>query len=175
MLDEYEPDKKLITEEYIDAIHKRFIKLMIDYYSATKELEALPFAEEIFEYLRNQNIKIGLDTGFYNNITDIIITRLGWLKNGKVDYVVSSNQVPAGRPHPYMIQKMMQQAGITDPQKVIKVGDTEVDINEGKNAGCLYSIGVTTGAFSRGQLAPYKPDFIIDSLQELSSIIQNIA
>jgi phosphoglycolate phosphatase-like HAD superfamily hydrolase len=91
-----------------------------------------------------------------------------WLvERWKIDYVVCSNEVPAGRPQPFMIQKMMKSAGIENAQQVIKLGDTEVDVNEGKNAGCLYSIGVTTGAFTREALEPYHPDFIIDDLDEL--------
>src|SRR6202007_42001 len=116
--------------------------------------------------------KIGLDTGFPNTITNVIIDRLGWLRDGKVDYVVSSNEVVSGRPAPFMIRKMMKAANLDDPKKVIKLGDTEVDVNEGKNAGCLYSIGVTTGAFNREALEPYHPDFIMDDLIELIKIIE---
>ena len=71
-----------------------------------------------------------------------------------------------------MIQKMMRAAGIDDARQVIKIGDTEVDINEGKNAGCLYSIAVTTGAFKREELIPYNPDFIMDDLNELVTILE---
>ena len=81
----------------------------------------------VFAYIKQRGIKIGLDTGFSNHITDIIIERLGWLKNGIIDYVVSSNQVAAGRPQPFMIKKMMQAAGIDDSKQVVKLGDTEVE------------------------------------------------
>jgi phosphonatase-like hydrolase len=172
MLEEYETDVAAVTTEYINDIHDRFIELMLEYYTHTNELQPLPHAEEVFARLRERGIKIGLDTGFSTNITNVIIERLGWLKDGKIDYVVCSNEVPAGRPHPYMIQKMMQAAGIEDSKQVIKIGDTEVDINEGKNAGCLYSIGVTTGAFTREALHPYEPDFIIDDLKELIEILE---
>ena len=97
--------------------------------------------------------------------------RLGWVKNKMVDYVISSDEVESGRPDPFMIRNIMHQAGIHDTKRVVKVGDTEVDINEGKNAGCLYSIGITTGAFSRQQLKAFNPSFIIDELMELLSII----
>jgi phosphoglycolate phosphatase-like HAD superfamily hydrolase len=70
-----------------------------------------------------------------------------------------------------MIERLMQQAGVPDAKQVIKVGDTEVDIREGRNAGCLYSIGITTGAFTREALEAYQPDFIIDNLAELLPII----
>lgn len=172
MLEEYESDVAGITAEYINYIHDRFIELMVQYYTNTDQLQSLPHAEEIFTWLKERNIKIGLDTGFSTHITNVIIERLGWLKNGKIDYVVCSNEVPAGRPQPYMIQKMMRAAGIEDARQVIKIGDTEVDVNEGKNAGCLYSIGITTGAFTREALIPYYPDFIIDDLEELKEIIE---
>lgn len=172
MLEEFEHDASKITDTYINDIHERFVQLMIEYYSTTTELQALPNAEKVFAYLKSRGIKIGLDTGFSNHITDVIIDRLGWLKNGVIDYVVSSNQVEAGRPQPYMIQKMMAAAEIDNSKQVIKIGDTEVDVNEGKNAGCLYSIGITTGAFTREALEPYQPDFIIDDLEELVGILE---
>ncbi len=173
MLQEYESDASKIDSAYINIIHDRFQQLMVDYYKTAAEISPLPHAEEIFAFYKNKGVKIGLDTGFSHVITDVIIERLGWLKDGKVDYVVSSDEVTAGRPHPYMIQKMMSAAGIDDPKKVIKLGDTEVDVNEGKNAGCLYSGAITTGAFTREQLQPHYPDFIIDDLNELISITDN--
>ena len=172
MVEEYENDKLKITDEYINAIHERFLHLMIEHYRTTKEIVPLPNVLAVFSFLKNKGVKIGLDTGFSSDISEVIMDRLGWLKDGVVDYTVSSNEVPAGRPHPYMIQRMMQEAGITDAQQVIKVGDTEVDVQEGKNAGCLYSIAVTTGAFTREELLPYEPSFIIDDMQELLPIIE---
>ena len=70
-----------------------------------------------------------------------------------------------------MIHKIMALTGVTDPKRIVKIGDTEVDVNEGKNSECLYSIGVTTGAFTREALLPYQPDFIVDDLIELIEII----
>lgn len=172
MLEEFEPDQSLINDEVINSIHDRFVELMVEYYYETTELQPFENAENMFAWLKDRNVKIGLDTGFFTDITNVIIEKLGWLNNGLVDYVVSSDEVSEGRPSPLMIEKMMQQAGITDPKKIIKLGDTEVDISEGKNAGCLYSIGVTTGAFTRKQLEPYEPDFIIDNLDELIGIIE---
>ncbi|WP_153798905.1 HAD-IA family hydrolase [Foetidibacter luteolus] len=173
MLEEYESDIAAINAAYINSIHDRFLYLMVEHYKTTEQLQPMPHAEEVFDYLKKNNIKIGLDTGFSTEITNVIISRLGWLADGKIDYVVSSDEVPAGRPQPFMIQKMMKEAGIEDSKKVIKLGDTEVDVNEGKNAGCLYSIAVTTGAFTRQELEPYEPSFIIDDLEELINILEN--
>lgn len=101
-----------------------------------------------------------------------MVNRLGWLDNGLVQHLIASDEVPHGRPDPYMIFSIMNECGITNAKEVIKVGDTEVDVNEGRNAGCLWTIAVTTGAYSREALEPHKPDYIIDSLQELIPLIE---
>lgn len=171
LLQEFAEDKSVINESYINEMHAYFIKEMIDYYKTTNDLKALPYVEETFDFLKKNNVKIGLDTGFYNDITDVVVERLGWLKNKMVDYVISSNQAKEGRPQPYMIQELMKQANVSDPKKVIKTGDTEVDINEGRNADCLFSIAVTTGAYKKEELVLHHPDFIIDSMQQLPALL----
>lgn len=173
MVDEYEENKERVTDDYIDAIHERFLELMLQYYRNADEIVPLPGVMEVFSFLKENDVKIGLDTGFSSGITDVIVERLGWLRNGVVDYVVSSDEVPAGRPQPYMIRRMMGEAGIDDAAQVVKVGDTEVDVQEGKNANCKYSVAVTTGAFTREELEPYQPSFIIDDMKELVAIVSN--
>jgi phosphonatase-like hydrolase len=172
VLEELEENSDCITTAFISKTHKRFLEEMISYYQTTNELAPLPGVEETFGELKKRNVKIGLNTGFSKEITEVIIKRLAWVPE-KVDYIVSSSEVAKGRPYPFMIQDLMQQAKVTDPAQVVKVGDTEVDIREGQNAGCLYSIGITTGAFTRDALQPYKPSFIIDQISELLPIIDN--
>ncbi len=172
LVNEYETDKEKIKEDLIGSIHDRFLQLMIYHYRTAAAIVPLPNVLEVFTYLKSKGIKIGLDTGFSHDITAVIMDRLGWLKDGLIDYTVSSDEVPAGRPQPYMIQRMMQQAGIADAQQVIKVGDTEVDVQEGLNAGCLYAVAITTGAFTRQELEPYHPSFIIDDIKDLLPIIE---
>ena len=171
LLIEFAEDKSVISESYINEMHDFFIDNMIDYYATTTTLQPLPYVIETFQFLKNNDVKIGLDTGFFSDITRVAIDRLGWLKNDLIDFVLSSNEAKEGRPQPYMIQELMKRANVSDSKKVIKVGDTEVDVREGINANCLYSIAVTTGAYSRESLKLYHPDFIIDSLQELPGLL----
>jgi phosphoglycolate phosphatase-like HAD superfamily hydrolase len=70
-----------------------------------------------------------------------------------------------------MILMAMEQMGITNCEEVAKVGDSIIDIEEGKNAGCALSIGITTGAHSFEQLQSAMPNFIIDNLLELKDIV----
>src|ERR1044072_4405341 len=48
MLQEYEEDITMINAGYINTIHDRFLELMVEYYTNTKDLSPLPHAEEVF-------------------------------------------------------------------------------------------------------------------------------
>src|SRR5664279_3857103 len=156
---------------FIDTIHKDFTNQMVAYYETCEGLVPLPFAEKVFRELHNNKVKVALNTGFTRVITTPILKRLGWDNVSFIDEVICSNEVPEGRPHPYMIEKLMQKLNISYAEDVAKVGDTKVDIEEGQNAGCGIVIGVTTGAYTKEQLIKYQPDYIIDSLELLPSLI----
>jgi phosphonatase-like hydrolase len=158
--------------QVINDIHDVFIKNMIEFYENDPDLQPLPFAEAAFQELKEKGIKVALNTGFTRSIADAVLTRLGWNNSSLIDVTVCSDEVAEGRPYPFMIQSLMQQLMIEDIKSVAKIGDTEVDIKEGRNAGCGLVVGITTGSYSREELQKYHPDFIIDSLQQLSSIIQ---
>lgn len=171
MLDKYETDVLKINEEIIHQIHTEFVNIMIDFYTHSQEIKPLPNVENTFEELRAMGIKIGLDTGFSKNIADLIINRLQW--EDKIDIMVASDEVKNGRPYPDMINQIKTRLNIQPEDLVVKVGDTEVDINEGINAGCKYVVGVTTGAFTRSELEPFHPTHIIDNISELIAIIKS--
>ncbi len=167
----HEHNDAKITPELVGKIHAEFVHEMIKHYREANGVEPLPHVEETFEKLHAQGIKIGINTGFSRDIADTIVERLKWKERGLIDFVIGSDEVEMGRPFPFMIQKMMKDAGVKDAKEVAKIGDTEVDVREGQNAGCRYSIGVTTGAFSRIELEPYHPDYIIDDIARVIDII----
>ncbi len=171
LLERFYPGKKDQYADLIPAIHHTFEQSMVDFYLADTALAPLPGAEEIFKQLKSSGIKTALNTGFTRTITDAILQRLNWKDSSPVDAVICSDEVPEGRPAPYMIQELMRQCGVTDPVQVVKVGDTEVDILEGRNAHCGLVVSVTTGAYSRNELLALQPDHIIDSLENLIPLI----
>ena len=171
MLHLYEADALKITPYLIDQIHETFVSLMIEYYQQADFLEALPNAESTLLALKKAGIQIGINTGFSRDIAEVIIKRLEWREKGVFDYLVCSDEVAEGRPNPGMINRLRQLASISEADEVAKVGDTEVDIREGQNAGCKYVIAVTTGAFTRAELEPYHPTHIIDNIAEVLNIV----
>jgi phosphonatase-like hydrolase len=133
---------------------------------------------EVFKFLKSKNIRIGLTTGFYREVSDIILYKTGWLAESAfhgvsptVDFTVASDEVSLGRPYPYMIFKMMQALQVQDVRKVIKIGDTPSDLGEGKNAGCLFSFGVTNGTHTSQQLSACENDGLFSNLSEFRSFL----
>ena len=121
--------------------------------------ESMP---ELFNYLRSQDIKIALNTGYNKEIQENIINKLHM--NEFIDGYISSEDVKYGRPYPYMIHKLMEQFEIKNSKEVIKVGDTVNDILEGKNASC-YTIGVLSGADDNNKLN--KANYLLDSVMNI--------
>jgi phosphonatase-like hydrolase len=161
------------ADELADRIHTRFIQRMIEFYLNDETLAPLPHAETVFRALKKQGIKVALNTGFTRSITDTILHRLRWDdRSPLIDQVICSDEVPRGRPNADMIDALIDDLGIDSPARVLKVGDTEVDVEEGRNAACGKVVSVTTGAYTREQLQSYGPDFIIDDLRELLPIIE---
>mgnify|MGYP006189600709 FL=1 len=159
------------TDVLIEQIHDAFIRKMISFYESDEDLQALNHAEEVFATLKRHKIKVALNTGFTRAITDVILKRLNWTTDNLLDYTIASDEVPEGRPHSYMIRELMQRSGVEDSEEVVKVGDTEVDVQEGRNAGCGLVVSITTGAYKREQLSQYNPDYIIDGLEQLPALI----
>lgn len=158
-----------------------FRQILEDYYH-TNPVEPTEGALEVFAWLRSKGIKFALNTGFYREVTDIILGKLGWLEGldenyvggpgSVIDFSISSDQVLRGRPEPYMVQKAMEVFGVTDPKRVIKVGDTPVDLEEGRRAGCLLSLAVVNGTHSREALEKLDNDGLLSSLRELPALLE---
>lgn len=175
MLEKYYTAALAADKKLVGNIHTAFTDEMIRFYEDSPSIEPMPDAEFVFSQLQAMDIKVALNTGFGSMITEVILKRLGWNRTSLVDFVISSDEVSQGRPSPLMIQAAMQATGVESKTAVIKIGDTEVDILEGRNAGCALVIAVTTGAYSREQLMEYTPDVVIDSLQQLLPILKSAA
>ena len=129
---------KLWSEDDVESMYQEFIPLQID--CLPKYNRLIPGVLELAEKLRSQDIKIGVTTGYNNEMTDLVIE--GMSKQGfKPDSVVCATDVAAGRPAPWMIFRSMEKLGVFPPESLISVGDTIPDIESGLNAG-VWTVGV---------------------------------
>src|SRR5438132_13853128 len=146
--------------------------MMIDYYRSSPDVRETDGAADTMRWLRAQGVIVALDTGFARAITDVIVDRFGW-EGDAIDLTVSTDEVPRGRPYPDMLQQAMALAGVDDPARVAKVGDTPADLAEGTAARCGFVIGVTTGSHTRAELAACAHTHLVQSLRELTAILDD--
>jgi len=136
------------------------------------EIQPQPGTLAVFEALHTAGVKVVLDTGYDRQTAEGLVAKLGWQLGREIDALVTASDVINGRPHADMIQLAMSQVGVTDPDKVAKIGDSVIDIEEGQNASCGFTFGITTGAQTREQLLQANPTSVVDSLAEMLDLLR---
>ncbi|GAA3973316.1 phosphonatase-like hydrolase [Mucilaginibacter dorajii] len=157
-------------EQLASEIYGKFVVHLRDAY-ANIEIFPQNNAVTLFDALNEKGVLTVLNTGYNKETAESLIDKLGWEKGHTFDGLVTATDVGKNRPNPDMIWLAMEQFGITDAAEVVKVGDSIIDIEEGQNAGCALSVGITTGAHTKAQLESANPDAIIDDLLELLPLL----
>ena len=150
-----------------------FRALLAQRYAANPPV-ALPGVEDALLILKSRGIKIGLTTGFSRDIATPILETLGWaIGAGQLlDAVVTSDEVAAGRPAPYMIHRVMEATGVHDVRSVVAGGDTVVDLLAARNAG-INGLGVLTGALGREELERHPHSWVLDGVKDLPGVLES--
>ena len=148
----------------MQLFHK-FEKQLKEEYFDNDQVEVMPYTFETFDKIKNNGDLVCLNTSYPRDIATRLIYKLN-LNDGIDDYVCSDD-VPRGRPYPYMINYLADKYNIENCFDVIKVGDTVIDIVEGKSAGTGEQIAVLTGADNREKLEKAQPTRIIETLKDL--------
>lgn len=158
------------VEELAEDMHNKF---RIELSEAYDKLNVLPFGgvEEVFAQLRSSGTKVVLNTGYDSATANKLLKKLDWTTGKDIDLLITNDDVSRGRPYPDMILLAMKKTGIDDSRLVGKIGDSIVDIQEGKAAQVGITIGITTGAQTKAQLESAEPDFILDHMSELPAVL----
>jgi len=166
IIEKYDLNKAVEVNQIFDDFKQNLISAY-----ETLDIIACSGMLELIKFLRENNIKIALNTGFDSYTAQLTLDKLHWKKGEHYDALTTADDVLQSRPHPDMILKSMELLHITQPEKVMKVGDTAIDIYEGKNANCGITVGILFGAQNRAQLTSASPDYIIENLLQIKNII----
>ena len=124
-----------------------------------KHAGLVPGAKELADELRAWGVKIGSTTGYLRPLMDILTAEAD-RQGFRADAVVCPSDAPAGRPFPWMCFLNAIKLKAYPPHRVVKIGDTPADIQEGLNAG-MWTIGVTASGnevgLSRSDFAALTP------------------
>jgi phosphonatase-like hydrolase len=120
-----------------------------------------------FGWLKERGIQIATTSGFYREVSELILEMAGWRDIFAAR--VSSSDVSMGRPAPFMIFRAMEGAGVTSVAEVMNVGDTPLDLRAGTNAGVREVVGVLSGLHERERLQREPHTCLLASVADLPS------
>lgn len=151
----------------LDDVYASFRRELAERYAGG--VHPVPGAEAAFVALRRRGVRVALNTGFDRDTTSMLLDALGWT-SGIVDAVVCGDDVPAGRPAPYLIFRAMEATGVLLVRSVANVGDTALDLEAGFNAGTGWNIGVLSGAHDGETLGSAPHTHLLSSVAALESV-----
>lgn len=177
----------------IDRLYRDFIPVQIEVIAERSTL--IPGVAETVDFLRDNDIRIGANTGYARDMIDAMLLRAAE-QGYRPDSCVCATDVPRGRPFPHMLWQNLMELEVEAVQSVVKVDDTVAGIHEGLNAGA-WTVGLAISgnevgldlaewdaldeaeqqahrlrACSRFQQAG--AHYVIDSVAELPAVIEDI-
>lgn len=105
-----------------------------------------------------------------NKVRDVAIRGLEMTRLDQFfDTVIAFDDVKQAKPHPEPLKKAI---GLLDaqPDNTLMVGDSQFDIQAGKNAG-TFTAGVSWSLKGKEFIKQQQPDFIVDHMSEIIDIV----
>lgn len=182
-----------LNDDVIQSMYDEFLPLQLDVLA--RDTEVIPGIPDAIRQLREMGLKIGSTTGYTRELMDVVVPIAA--KGGySPDVVICADDVPAGRPAPWMNFKAAQHMDVYPFSSIVVVDDTKVGIKAGINAGAITVAVSQTGnsmGLSAQEVAALSPDelrsrllsiqeefrsvgahFVIDSVADLPDLIREI-
>ncbi|NVN97089.1 phosphonoacetaldehyde hydrolase [Candidatus Nomurabacteria bacterium] len=181
------------TQRDVYTLYRELVPLQTDILSSYGK--PIPGALETIKSLRGMGIKIGTTSAYTGELQRRFSAEAG--RHGfEPDTSICPENVPSGRPQPWMCLKAAMELQIFPMEALVKIGDTVPDIEEGLNAG-MWTVGIAKTGNEVGlteedldQLTPVDRNtriikareklsrcgahFVVDSLDEVPQIIELI-
>lgn len=179
------------AEADVDALYQRFLPLQKEVLS--RHCDVIAGVPEVVAWLRQQGVRIGSSTGYTAELMQVVVP-LARAGGYDPEVMVCTDDVPAGRPAPWLNFLAAQRLGVYPLSQVVVVDDTAVGLAAGRNAGAI-TVGVARTGNALGltaaevQLLPVAElqrrlreihadfreagaDYVIDSVGELRQVLE---
>jgi phosphonoacetaldehyde hydrolase len=177
----------------VETMYNDFVPLLLAVLE--QHADVIPGVIEVMGELKAIGVRIAASTGYFVEAMKVVgkaAERQGY----RPEFTISANQVPAGRPAPWMIYRAMEVLGVYPSPAVMAVGDTVPDVEAALNAG-VWAVGVAqTGnevglseaefialplaeqearrSKARATLAAAGAHYVIDGVWELPAVVKVI-
>ncbi len=123
----------------IDSMYADFLPLQLK--TLDQHCGLIEGVVEAVAELRSRGLKIGSSTGYTRQLMEVVsaaATPQGYTP----DCVLCAEDAPRGRPAPFLIYEAARRLDIFPLTSIVKVDDTAVGIQAGRNAGC-WTVGIS--------------------------------
>lgn len=179
------------VESDVEALYRDVTPRQVE--AAGRYSLPVPGLATCVEEIRRLGLKIGGTTGYFREAAEVT-ARVARNHGYAPDANVCADDVPAGRPAPWMLFRVMERLEVYPPRSVVKVGDTTADIAEALNAGA-WAVAVIDSGNAIGRSATdfaalpdsekrrlranakaelRDADFVIETIADLPAILQDI-
>jgi len=151
---------------------RRCIENYREFYSRNhlERIRLFPGTAETLSNLRLKGFPLGVISSKPREPVEDLLRHLGVLQLFSV--VVSGYEVANPKPSPDIVLEAARRLGV-DPKRCVVVGDSPRDVEAGRAAQAK-TVAVLTGPFSRSTLKRASPDFIIERISSLPSILSHL-
>ncbi len=154
-------DREKIVRRCIELDEKFFPELYLD-------AKLLPEVYETLEKISKKKIPMGIATSLWGDPIFKLLEKHGVHRFIKT--VVTKPDVSRNKPAPDMVIECAKRLGFP-PENCMYVGDSPLDVKAGKAAGMI-TVAIPTEVSNMETLKQEKPDFIIEKMGKLTSILK---
>lgn len=126
-------------EDDLESLNQKFIPAQLA--CLPKYCELIPGVLTTFQEIKKMGLKVGTTTGYTKVMGEVVLSH-AHKQSFIPDYNMCSDEVSQGRPAPWMCFEIAKKFDIYPLNRMVKVGDTPMDMAEGLNAG-MWTVGVT--------------------------------
>jgi phosphonoacetaldehyde hydrolase len=150
----------------------------------------------ILAELKSRSIRYAATTGFDSSMIDELIPALKD-QGFEPEALLTPDLVGGGRPAPWMAFECARRLGIYPMGHIVKVGDTAVDVEEGRNAG-MWTVSVVRSSnelglseaeaealnaadenervsAARKRLQAFNPHYVVDRITDLTHVLDRVS
>jgi len=156
---------KRYSESKVEFLHQKLLERAKEVMAERSRL--LPGARETLEFCNSNGFKCGMATTKYRENGMKVLAKLEIDKY--FDVILFGDEVESVKPDPGIIVEMAEKLGVKVGETLV-VGDTINDVIAARAAGAT-SVSVTSGVDPKWKLLNEKPDYLIDTIGDLITLL----
>ncbi|QDT07861.1 Phosphonoacetaldehyde hydrolase [Rubripirellula lacrimiformis] len=160
-----------ISDDDVDAIYDEFLPIQKSILG--DHCEMIDGVVDAIDQCRSRGLKIGSSTGYTQELMQIVAPAARQ-QGYDPDVILCADDAPRGRPAPFLLFEAAKRLDVFPMHRIVKVDDTQVGIEAGRNAGC-WTVGITRSGNCVGLSQQQWDELPLDQQQpKLAAAVQQL-